>query len=104
MSTWRPTWREYRRKEVLESLRSHKQEHTDCIYCPNDYDFTWLKKHVKSCGKNKYHCPYCNEYFFRWKNLYCHLHVHEKPFLCKLCNKKFDKKLSLRWHLTYKHF
>lgn len=81
--------------------KNHNQGYSNCSYCPKAYN--WLKHRVKTF-EQKYHCPYCNKHFFSWKKLCCHLHIHEKPFSCKICKKKFDKKLSLRLHLIHKHF
>lgn len=101
------TWKAYYCKNIVASNllkpKKRKRKHSAfCIYCPKAY--SWLKHRVRKHGEEKYHCPYCIKRFFRWKNLYCHLHIHEKPFLCKICKEKFYKKCLLRWHLIHKHF
>ena len=71
-----------------------------------------LKRHfVKHTGTSKFKCPYSecvgNEYYFSddaaLKRHIAIIHTRDRPFQCKLCDRRFRLQHHLKYHTKYVH-
>ncbi|EEB16914.1 conserved hypothetical protein [Pediculus humanus corporis] len=104
--------------EVFHSLRKlewHKEVHEPnpkpCPFCSRKFIHSAsVTRHIRRAhmpdylpGDNREYdnvnCPVCDKVYLR-SSLAVHLRVHngEKPFPCKICNKKFSTKWNLELH------
>lgn len=58
-----------------------------------------------SHAKKRFKCPYCYKLFERTYVLKCHIrhHTGEKPYVCKICSRRFSQRYPLLRHLARFH-
>lgn len=104
--------------EVFHSLRKlewHKEVHDTkpktCPFCSQKFIHSAsVTRHVRRSHMPEYlpgdnrefenvQCPICEKIYLR-SSLLVHMRVHngEKPFFCKICNKRFSTKWNLELH------
>lgn len=104
--------------EVFHSLRKlewHKEVHDSkpktCPFCSQKFIHSAsVTRHVRRSHMPDYlpgdnrefenvQCPICEKIYLR-SSLMVHMRVHngEKPFVCKICNKRFSTKWNLELH------
>jgi len=75
----------------------HNVKHL-CMFCPEAYD--GLMYH-RNDADTHYQCLYCHKVYRTLKKLYNHLRIHDKPFTCPNCFRKFNTKNLLRRHFRH---
>ena len=108
--------RKLHRKSKLLCIIKEKKRQIKCQYCGIVMDSRKrMRKHVayrhptgipaevfaKSKGKKETICPTCGKTFLSTSALVVHVgrvHLSEKPYVCKLCNKSYKCKMSLIKH------
>ena len=83
----------------------HKCPEEGCNYTTRFSDHFFVHRRIHT-GEKPYECKVCDKRFSQSCNLTNHQRIHtgEKPFACKVCDKRFTAFSSLKYHQkTEKH-
>lgn len=93
----------------LHMKKSHENDQYlhDCARCLHQFgQKNERDRHESQCEGRHYQCHLCKVYVTTLKsNMQVHMRVHSgvRPFPCTVCNKSFQTKSYLRYHLNFIH-
>ncbi|XP_058129079.1 zinc finger protein 107-like [Anopheles ziemanni] len=96
----------------MHQLAHHNIRSKKCEICGYELRSTsHLKRHMRThSGEKPFECPECGQKFSQRYNMITHLNGHKgitrktaRTFICKLCDKRSDRKMMLRQHLQVEH-
>lgn len=86
---------------ALEQHRASTSHNFPCVNCTKVFPCErYLRRHMLTHGADMFRCHFCNKSFKTANYLKVHIIIHtgEKPFICTVCDAKFNRRDKLKRH------